>query len=327
METAGREDFDDDTEKKGLGTPATRAAIIEKLVRGNFVIRKGKQILSTEAGRQLIEVLPEDVKSPKMTAEWENILMQIERGKSAPQEFMTNIVSMVNDLITKYSSLSEEETKRFSNIANQKEEIGVCPRCGKPVYESTKNFYCSNRECKFSIWKDNKLLTNANKKLTKSMVAALLKNGRVNVTGMYSPRTDKKYNATLVLNDTGEYVNLDLEFPNTSTQKEEIGPCPRCGSPVYESAKSFRCSNDKCLFCLWKDNKFLSSMKKTVTKSMATSLLKNGRVNVRGLYSQRTGKTFDATLVLSDTGDYANFSLEFPKNDNASKNKSQYSRD
>lgn len=213
MEKAGNEDFDDDTEKKGLGTPATRASIIEKLVANGYLERKGKQVLPTDAGKNLIMVLPDSVKSAKLTADWENILMQIEKKNADAEDFMRDITDMVTALIKDNASVSDTEKERFAGSRPGREAIGKCPRCGSPVYEGQKNFYCSDRDCHFSIWKESKFLTSMKKKVTKSMAAALLKDGKVFVKGLYSQKKDKEFDAYLVLDDTGEYVNFKLEFP------------------------------------------------------------------------------------------------------------------
>jgi DNA topoisomerase-3 len=213
METAGNDSFEEDTEKKGLGTPATRASMIEKLVQSKYVVRKGKQLVPTEAGMKLAEILPEEIKSPKLTAEWENTLMQMERGQVLPGQFMSDIVEMVSDLVGKYDELSEEEKKRFG-FTKEKEQIGICPRCGSPVYEGGKNFYCSNRECSFCLWKEPKFLSGMKKKLSKKMASSLLKDGRVKATGLYSQKTGRNFDAVLVMEDTGQYVNFKLEFDN-----------------------------------------------------------------------------------------------------------------
>ena len=209
METAGNEDFDEDTEKKGLGTPATRASMIEKLISSGYVIRKGKQLLPTEDGINLIKVIPDTIKSPKLTADWENTLLQMERGKSDPGVFLDDIKSMVCSLIKDHGSVSEEEKSRFSFI---RKEIGKCPRCGKPVYEGRQNFYCSDRGCGFCIWKESKSLAAMKKKVDLRMAKDLLETGRTHVKGLYSPKKDKRFDADLVLEDTGKYVNLNLDF-------------------------------------------------------------------------------------------------------------------
>lgn len=210
METAGNAEFDDDTEKKGLGTPATRAGIIEKLVKGGFVERKGKSLVPTKDGNNLVCVLPEQITSPSMTAEWENTLMQIERGNADADKFLSGIVGMTSDLVKAYPFLSEAEANRFDT---GRESIGKCPRCGSPVYVGKGNYYCSNKECSFCMWEDNKFFTSKKKKLTKKIAAELLDKGWCRVTGLYTPKRPQLYDAVIRLDDAGgKYVSFKMEF-------------------------------------------------------------------------------------------------------------------
>lgn len=220
METAGNEDFDADTEKKGLGTPATRASMIEKLVANRYLQRKGKQLIPTEDGAALTDILPEEVKAPKLTADWENALMQIEHGDKSAEEFMSGITEFVSGLVSKYGVLPKSENNPFSgNSKPQKEQIGICPRCGSSVYEREKNFYCSNKECSFCIWKESKWLSSMRKKVTKKMAVSFLKDGRAHVSGLYSERKGRCFDADIVLEDTGEYVNFKLDFGGSKAPK------------------------------------------------------------------------------------------------------------
>ena len=210
METAGNAEFDDDTEKKGLGTPATRAGIIEKLVKGGFVERKGKSFVPTKDGNNLVCVLPEQITSPTMTAEWENTLMQIERGNADADKFLSGIVEMTSELVKAYPFLSEAEANRFDT---GRESIGKCPRCGSPVYVGKGNYYCSNKECSFCMWEDNKFFSSKKKKLTKKIAAELLDKGWCRVTGLYTPKRPQLYDAVIRLDDTGgKYVSFKMEF-------------------------------------------------------------------------------------------------------------------
>lgn len=210
METAGNAEFDDDTEKKGLGTPATRAGIIEKLVKGGFVKRKGKSLVPTKDGNNLVCVLPEQITSPSMTAEWENTLMQIERGNADADKFLSGIVGMTSELVKAYPFLSDTEANRFDT---GRESIGKCPRCGSPVYVGKGNYYCSNKECSFCMWEDNKFFTSKKKKLTKKIAAELLDKGWCRVTGLYTPKRPQLYDAVIRLDDTGgKYVSFKMEF-------------------------------------------------------------------------------------------------------------------
>ena len=211
MENAGKEDIPEDAARKGLGTPATRAAIIEKLVAAGFVERKGKNLIPTKAGINLVTVLPEALTSPMLTAEWEQRLSAVAKGEADPGEFMEGIRSMMRELIQTYSHISEDGQKLF---APEKEVIGNCPRCGKPVYEGKKNFACSDRSCTFVLWKNDRFWTSRKKELTKKMAADLLKKGRTNVKGMWSEKKGAAYDAAVILDDTGgKFINFKLEFP------------------------------------------------------------------------------------------------------------------
>lgn len=216
MENAGKADMPDEAERKGLGTPATRAAIIEKLVSAGFVERKGKNLIPTKAGMNLVTILPEPLTSPMLTAEWEQCLTSIARGEADPGEFLDGICAMVKDTVSTYSHISEEGQKLF---APDKEVIGTCPRCGKPVYEGKSNFACSDRSCSFVLWKNDRFWTSRKKELTKKMAVDLLKKGRIAVKGMWSEKKGDTYDATVILEDTGgRFMNFKLEFPKKKSK-------------------------------------------------------------------------------------------------------------
>lgn len=209
MERAGAEDMPEDAERKGLGTPATRAAILEKLVQMGFVQRKGKQLVPTKDGINLAVVLPESLTSPALTAEWENRLTEIAKGKADPDEFMAEIEAQVRQLVKTYSCISADKQNLFQS---ERTIIGKCPRCGENVYEGKKNFYCGNRGCQFVMWKNDRFFEQRKKAFTPKIAAALLKNGKAKVKGLYSERTGKNYDATVLLADTGgKYVNYRVE--------------------------------------------------------------------------------------------------------------------
>ena len=211
MENAGKDDIPDEAERKGLGTPATRAAIIEKLVAAGFVERKGKSLIPTKAGINLVTVLPEPLTSPMLTAEWEQKLTEIAKGGADPDTFMDGIRTMVQEIVSTYSCISEDGKKLF---APEKEVIGTCPRCGQPVYEGKKNFACSDRSCGFVLWKNDRFWTSRKKELTKKMATDLLKKSRTSVRGMWSEKKQSTYDAAVILDDTGgKYINFKLEFP------------------------------------------------------------------------------------------------------------------
>lgn len=183
METAGNKEFDSETEKKGLGTPATRASIIEKLVSSGYAKRKGKQILPTAEGCELIHVMPENLKSASLTAEWENQLLMMEKGRISDTEFMDGIVALLADILALCRAIPEDERNRFQTA---KEVIGKCPVCGSDIYEGKTNYYCSDRSCSFALWKSNRFLESMEKSMDKKMAVELLKKGRTHVKGLYS---------------------------------------------------------------------------------------------------------------------------------------------
>ena len=209
MERAGAEDMPENAERKGLGTPATRAAILEKLVQMGFVQRKGKQLVPTKDGINLAVVLPESLTSPILTAEWENRLTEIAKGNADADEFMAEIEAQVRQLVKTYSCISADKQNLFQS---ERVIIGKCPRCGENVYEGKKNFYCGNRSCQFVMWKNDRFFEQRKKAFTPKIAAALLKNGKAKVKGLYSEKTGKTYDATVLLADTGgKYVNYRVE--------------------------------------------------------------------------------------------------------------------
>ena len=209
MERAGNGDTDPDAERRGLGTPATRAAVIEKLVKGGFVERKGKQLLPTKDGINLVCVLPDTLTSPQLTAEWENNLTQIAKGKADPAVFMEGIENMARELVKTYPFLSDDKAQMFKP---EREALGSCPRCGSPVYEGKKNYYCSNKECIFTMWKNDRFFEERKTAFTPKIAAALLGDGKAKVKGLLSMKTGKTYDGTVLLADTGgKYVNYRIE--------------------------------------------------------------------------------------------------------------------
>lgn len=218
METAGAEDMPEDAERKGLGTPATRAGIIEKLVHTGFVERKGKNLLPTTKGAALIGVLPELIKSPALTAEWEHKLKQVERGELPAADFMAGIAGLASQLVADYGKLPEGAN--LSLFQPVRKAVGTCPRCGGRVVENKKGFVCENRDCGFALWKENRFFAAKKKELTAKIAAALLKEGRAELRGCHSEKTGKAYDAIVILDDTGgKFVNFKLDFPADKVTK------------------------------------------------------------------------------------------------------------
>lgn len=204
----------EDSERKGIGTPATRAGILEKLIKTELLERKGdkkaKHFLPTQKGISLITVLPEAIQSPQLTAEWEEKLKQIEHGLLSPDSFLQEISQMTKNLIKTYEVIKGSDVL-FPSV---QEAIGKCPRCGNDVKENKKGFCCLNKTCGFALWKENKFFTAKKKKLTKTIAVELLKNGKAKLSGCSSEKTGKTYDAIVLIDDTdSKYVNFKMEFP------------------------------------------------------------------------------------------------------------------
>lgn len=217
METAGKEDMPEDAERKGLGTPATRAAILEKLIRNGFVERKKSKksvnLIPTHTAFSLITVLPEQLKSPLLTAEWEYRLKQIEHGELRADEFLSDIADMLSDLTKNYHAVQGAEVL----FPSGRDVIGRCPRCGSEVTESKKGFFCENTQCRFGMWRDNKFWRSKHVTLTKAQASEMLQGGRVHMKDLYSEKTGKTYDAYVKLDDNGEFVRYRMEFDRGNT--------------------------------------------------------------------------------------------------------------
>lgn len=212
METAGKEDMPEDAERKGLGTPATRAAVIEKLVATGFAERKkakkSVRLVPTEAGVSLITVLPEQLQSPLLTAEWEHRLKEIECGELGADEFLAGIRDMVAALVRDAAPVDGAEVL----FPSGRPVVGKCPRCGAEVTESKNGYFCERRSCKFGLWRDNRFLAAKKISLTKKMASSLLTQGRSYASGIYSEKTGKTYDAFIVLEDDGARSSYKLDF-------------------------------------------------------------------------------------------------------------------
>ena len=216
MEHAGNKETTEDAERKGLGTPATRAGIIEKIIKAGFVTRKGKQLIPTKDGMNLISILPETLTSPLLTAEWENELSRIAKGEADADSFMEKIEALTKELIENVDA----EKAKPELFKQEKTVIGLCPRCKNPVYEGKKNYYCSNRDCRFSMWKNDRFFEDRKITFKPNIAKALLKDKTVKVKDIYSHKTGKTYDGNVVLCDTKDkYVNYRIEIERK--KKEE----------------------------------------------------------------------------------------------------------
>ena len=292
METAGNGDYDEgsDIEKKGLGTPATRAGIIEKLVKLEYVERKNKQMLSTPKGQALIAAVPDEIKSTKLTADWETQLQHIEQGKEEADRFMSGISDFVRKLVADYSSEAE------NNTFHQRESIGICPKCGKNVLAFSKVYACEAGKdaCGFHIFKSIN-----GKEISDAHAKQLLTKKKTDLIRGFTSKTGKKFDAHLLLK---EDLSLGFAFPSG-----EIGKCPLCGKAVISYPKTYSCEDSKngCTFVIWKTVSGL-----TIPEAQAKKLLTKGKTDLLTGFTSKAGKKFDAYLVLK--GEQKQVEFEFP---------------
>lgn len=214
METASADEMPKEAERKGLGTPATRAGTIEKLVRIGFLERKGdkktKYLIPTHKGTALVTVMPEQIQSPSMTADWEEKLLMIERQEYDSEDFMQEIKQVISGLVKNYEVIKDAEV-----MMNESKSVGKCPLCGASVEDRPKGYFCSVRECKFALWKNNRYFESIGKTPTSSVVSALLRDGKVKLKGCKSARTGKTYDAIVYMEVSPDgKINFKMEFEN-----------------------------------------------------------------------------------------------------------------
>lgn len=299
MEHAGNEDYDEnsDVEKKGLGTPATRADIIENLVKREYISRGKKKITATEKGIRLSEVIPEKVKSAKLTADWETSLQDIEKGEYSADKFMSDIEDFVKEIVSDYS-----EKVQDSPFKKEREVIGKCPRCGKNIYEGKTNFYCESGKdgCGFTIWKNNKYPA---AEIDSKTAKKFLTEGKAELDTVN--KEGKPYTGTFEMVDDGKYVN----FNYCKQERTAIGKCPKCGKNIYEYSKSFSCEDRECGFVVWK-----SINGKTVSETQVKKLIETGKTDlIKGFSKRNSEDKFEAYLAVKL--DYS-IGFEFPAKKN-----------
>ena len=220
METAGADEMPNEVERKGLGTPATRAGIIEKLVRIGFLERQGdkktKHLIPTHKGTALVTVMPEQIQSPSMTADWEEKLLLIEKGEYASEDFMDEIKDMIAGLIQNYEVIRDSEVL----MSKESNAVGKCPVCGSSVEEKVKAFFCSNRSCKFALWKNNRYFESIGKSMTSATAQKLLGSGKIKLKGCKSAKTGNTFDATVYMSvsDDGK-TQFTMEFDNGGKRK------------------------------------------------------------------------------------------------------------
>lgn len=219
METACADEFPEDAERKGIGTPATRAATIEKLVQKGYLERKGKgkmkYLIPTQIGQALITVAPEQIQSPSMTADWEEKLSQIEHEQYTPVQFMEEIAHMITDLVNTYEIVEGAEA-----LMRRNENIGICPHCGSEVVAREKGWMCRNRECRFVLWKNSAYFKKIGKPMTEHMAARLIREKRLRLKDCQSQRTGRVFTADVLMNiEADGSPTFTMTFPNGGTKK------------------------------------------------------------------------------------------------------------
>lgn len=285
--------------ERGIGTSATRAEIIKQLIEAEYVERKGKQLIATAFGREFIDSLPDNVKSVERTAEWEQYFDNIQKKGISPDELTNDVKTFIKTTITYENSRERTPVHHENPNAPKREAIGVCPRCGKQIFEGKSNFYCESGKdgCGFVVWKENKFYLT---KVTAEAMKKLLDGKSIPLKA--KSRDGETYTADYQLDDTGEYVN----FKRLKTEKKAVGKCPRCGKQIFEGKSNFYCESGKdgCGFTLWKEDKFNGV---TVTAKNATELLSKGKSSI----SKKTlNGTEKAVYSLIDTGKYINLKKE-----------------
>ena len=280
---------------KGIGTSATRAGIIEELIKADYITRKGKQLCATDFGIEFIESLPDNVKSVERTAEWEQCFDNIQQKGISPDKLTDDVVTFIKTTVAYEKSRERKPLNHENPNAPKHEILGKCPRCGKNIYEGKANYYCESGKdgCGFSIWKQSKyFLTD----ISPNMAIELLKGNAVKLKA--KNKEDEIYTSEYVLDDTGTYVN----FKRLQKERVSLGKCPRCGKNIYEGKANYYCESGKdgCGFSIWKEDKFNGI---TVSAKNVSDLLSKGKTNI----SKKTlNGTIKSEYCLEDTGKYVN---------------------
>ncbi len=287
MESAGKtcedEALKEALKEKGLGTPATRASIIEVLIKRNYIQRQKKLLLSTESGRHLISIIADDrLKSAAMTGEWEGKLKKIEHNAYDPDQFMAEIIQFTQQL-------KDESTKPLYDTT----KYGECPLCQQAIIEGRQGYGCSQWKtgCQFVLWKQIYGLT-----LTREMASQLLQNGRT--LNAYAIKVDATvFNAQLTLNALGEIAYNKLQNQPHNDVNDALADCPLCNGKIIETAKAFSCSEwrNGCKVVIWK-----TIAHKSITLNMAKKLLSKGETGVLKGFKSTNGKDFEVNLKLKN---------------------------
>ena len=295
MKYAGNDSYDENAEPKGIGTPATRSEIIKGLVANGYIVRKGKQIFPTERGIEVIKIVPKELRSPKLTAEWESQLQQIERGEFAKEKFMQSIEDYIRKICAEYSTIDEN-----SPLRQQRETVGKCPKCGSNIIVYPNGYGCEQGKDKCGFGLAKKI---CGKTIPVSQVEKLLTSGKTDVMDGFIGKSGGGFSAFFVL----EEKEIKLKFPEVPG--EPVGICPRCGGKVIEKHITFSCESESCGFTLWKKDKLKQII---ISRENAAELIKGGSVRLNAV--NKAGKGYYGTFKLTDNGKYVN--LEFVPEEN-----------
>ena len=290
---------------KGIGTEATRAEVIEDLIRAGYAERNHRNIVSTQFGRDFIAYIPDSVKSVERTAEWEQIFTNIKEKGISAEPFIRDVKDYVRSVIELEKSPDRNRTPVHSDNPNspKREPVSSCPRCGKNIYEGKKNYYCESGKdgCGFTLWKEDKFLKSS---VTPEKAVKLLNGEHVKMKAV--SRDGEEYEAEYVLEDTGKYINLK----RISQEKKKVGTCPLCGKNVLEGKSNYYCESGKdgCGFTLWKEDRYNGI---TITLSNAFDLLSGKKIyKVR---KQLNGEGEKKSYVMVMNGKYANIRVSEEK--------------
>ena len=302
-----------DEDKKGengsIGTTATRASIIDNLVSRGFLEEHGKRLVSTELGRELYRVLPDDLKKPNLTAYWWVIQEQIKSGESDFTELPKSVLETIRRIMETDPPLLDARI-----VQPAEGGLGQCPVCGGRIMEGKKGFGCTGwkRGCKFTIWKTRSAGVFKDVTITPAMVKKLLAGKEISSKKLYSPKKDTHFEGKfkLVLSDRENPADFQLVFDSEKPVEERsIGTCPRCGAPVIETKPGFICSKrgEGCRFAIWKTYKDKRFQKVRVSASMAKKLLAGQALTSKRLCSP-SGEVYEGRFRLGDKGgDYGAF--------------------
>lgn len=250
MENVGRfvedEELKEQLKEGGLGTPATRAGIIERLIKVGYIKREKKNLIPTEKGINLITIVPDKIKSPELTGSWEKALSLMAKGQYDSKAFMDSIIEYSISLINE--AKSDTKPVHFEREFKKKTPAGKCPACGSPVFENSKSWGCSawkTKGCKFSIWKEDKFLARYNKTVTGVIAKALLKDGLAEAKGLTKPGTQEKFDSMVKLIQSNGYWNLVL----ANEPEGAIGNTPPAPKAVTPEKAKVTPTNFICPIC------------------------------------------------------------------------------